>query len=179
MTRRARDLPTNCALMQKLCKRMRRLELPTPRRARLIATTPPPHTTRCLPTPSKSTHPRGPEGRNALAVSRIRHATTRRRPAQALPCAAAPPPDPCPLQPPAFPLFSHPRHSAHSAPHCAPQDTTTSTANGAPPSLQILPQDPPASPHPSPPCPKNRGCRAASPGPGRPGCRCSPRRSGG
>ena len=104
MTRRARDLPTNCALMQKLCKRMRRLELPTPRIARLIATTPPPHTTRCLPTPSKSTHPRGPEGRNALAVSRIRHATTRRRPAQALPCAAAPPPDPCPLQPPAFHL---------------------------------------------------------------------------
>ena len=176
MTRRARDLPTNCALMQKLCKRIRRLELPTPRIARLIATTPPPHTTRCLPTPSKSTHPRG-QGRNALAVSRIRHATTRRRPAQALPCAAAPPPDPCPLQPPAFPLFSH----SHVTPLTQLRIVPLRTQRHRQPMvhLPLLPQNPPASPQPSPPCPKNRGCRAASPGPGRPGCRCSPRRSGG
>ena len=173
MTRRARDLPTNCALMQKLCKHMRRLELPTPRSARLIATTPP-HTTRCLLTPSKSTHPRG-QGRNVLARLAYSPRNDAQAPSTGLALCRGPATRSVPPPASRLPSLLSSTSRAHSAPHCAPQDTTTSTANGAPPTLRVPPLL--HIPPPPLPCPKNRGCRAASPG--QQGCRCSPRRSGG
>ena len=173
MTRRARDLPTNCALMQKLCKRMRRLELPTPRSARLIATTPP-HTTRCLLTPSKSTHPRG-QGRNVLARLAYSPRNDAQAPSTGLALCRGPATRSVPPPASRLPsLLSSTSLRSLSSALCPSghNDIDSQWCTSHSP-------NPPASPHPSspPPCPKNRGCRAASPG--RQGCRCSPRRSGG
>ena len=172
MTRRARGLPTNCALMQKLCKRMRRLELPTPRSARLIATTPP-HTTGCLLTPSKSTHPRG-QGRNVLARLAYSPRNDAQAPSTGLALCRGPATRSVP--PPASRLPSLlSSTSLRSLLHIVPLRTQRHRQ----PMVHL-----PLSKSPRfstslllPRCPKNRGCRAASPG--QQGCRCSPRRSGG
>ena len=176
MTRRARGLPTNCALMQKLCKHMRRLELPTPRSARLIATTPP-HTTRCLLTPSKSTHPRG-QGRNVLARLAYSPRNDAQAPSTGLALCRGPATRSVPPAASRLPsLLSS--TSLRSLSSIVPLRTQR---HRQPWCTSHSPNPPPKSPRFStslllPRCPKNRGCRAASPG--RQGCRCSPRRSGG
>ena len=103
-------------------------------------------------------------------------ATQRRAGAQHRPCPVPRPRHPIRAPSSLPPSLSSLIHvTPLTPPHCAPQDTTASTANGAPPTLRVPPLL--HIPPPPLPCPKNRGCRAASPG--RQGCRCSPRRSGG